>query len=205
MRITSLEQIKKGELAVTLDGSTRLILAGGAVPSVLKVGMELSPGEVLELDRLDNLYRAHQVALRYLSYRSRSEKEVRDRLRKGRFKAEVIEDELLRLKGLSLVDDAAFAVSWKEAREASRPRSRRVMAMELRRKGIGNELAVNVVSEVDEEAGAYAVAAKKARTSAGLAEKVLVEKLGQFLVRRGYGYELSKRVAQRVAQERVSG
>lgn len=205
MRITAIDQEKKGVLCISLDGKPTLTVAGEvAVARALTVGMELSPEAVLETSKADDLYRAHQLALRYLSYRPRAEKEVRYRLRRGGFKPDVVDKEMERLRGLSLVNDAAFAQTWKESREVSRPRSRRVMKLELQRKGIDRETIADVVQGVDEEEGAYRVAEKKARAMSGLSEKDFYRRLGQFLQRRGYGYELSRRVVERLWQEHTA-
>ncbi len=204
MRVTSIEVLKKGIFTVLLDASTTLTLAKEiALATDLKVGSELTPEEVLELNSADRRYRAHEAALRYLSYRPRSEKEVKDRLRRAGFKKEIVEPELEKLKELSLINDTAFATSWKDGREASRPRSRRMMGMELRRKGIPGDVVARVVSSVDEESGAYTAAAKKARTMGEVGEKDFIQRLGTFLQRRGYGYELSRRIVLRLWEERA--
>lgn len=205
MRVTGLEQQKKNIVAVSLDGVPALTVAVEvAAGHALRVGMELAPEEVLKLNRADDLYRAHKAALRYLGYRLRAEKEMRDRLRRNGFRPDVIESEMRRLKDLLLIDDAAFAQFWKDGREASRPQSRRVMRLELQRKGVDKEVIVEVVQDVDEEEGAYRVAQKKVRSLSGLAEKEFYRRLGQFLQRRGYGYELSRRVVERLWRERTA-
>ena len=203
MRVTAVEEQKRGVLSVSLDGVPMLTIAREvAVSHGVKVGLALSPEQVFELSKADDLYRAHQAALRYLSYRPRSEKEVRDRLRRGGFRVDIVDKEVAKLKELALVNDATFAQFWKEGRENSRPRSQRVMKMELRRKGIDVEVIADVVKDVDEEAGAYQSASKKARSLGGLDEKAFYRRLGQLLQRRGYRYDLARRVVERLWQER---
>ena len=65
--------------------------------------------------------KAKNAALRLLSYRSRSEKEVQRRL-EGRFTKEAVERTLSDLRRQGLLDDAAFAKEWREQRERFRPR-----------------------------------------------------------------------------------
>ncbi|MCI0801320.1 MAG: RecX family transcriptional regulator, partial [Chloroflexi bacterium] len=65
--------------------------------------------------------KAKNAALRLLSYRSRSEKEVERRLR-GRFTEDAIVQTLSDLSRQGLLDDAAFAKEWRERRERFRPR-----------------------------------------------------------------------------------
>ena len=66
--------------------------------------------------------RAYQSGLRLLSYRSRSRLEMRQRLGK-RFSTEAVEEAVSRLEEMGYLDDASFAKSWKEGREARKPRS----------------------------------------------------------------------------------
>ena len=58
--------------------------------------------------------RALDSALRFLSYRPRSEQEVRRRLGRQAWPAEVIEAVVARLRAVGLLDDAAFARLWVE-------------------------------------------------------------------------------------------
>ncbi|MEW6034355.1 MAG: RecX family transcriptional regulator [Chloroflexota bacterium] len=203
-KVTAIEKQGRGRVGVSLDGLPALTVASEvAAEKGLRVGMGLSSQQVAELVRADELYRAHQAAVRYLGYRPRSEKEVRDRLRRGRFASTAIAEVMARLKGLGLVDDAAFARFWKEGRESSRPRGRRLLKQELRRKGVEGEVIAEAVQDVDEEEGAYRAASKKARTLHGLDERAFFRRLSQFLQRRGYGYDLVRRTVERLWQEQV--
>ena len=74
--------------------------------------------------------------LKFLSYRARSEKEVRDRLTKYGLISNEIEIEVERLKKWKLIDDAEFTRIYIESRSRSAPRSRRLLELELKRKGV---------------------------------------------------------------------
>ncbi len=76
-----------------------------------------------------------EAALRFLSYRARSEKEVRDKLKK-RFTPEEIDLVIQKFKEWNLLNDAQFAQSYVESRARSKPRSKRMIEMELKRKGV---------------------------------------------------------------------
>ena len=99
------------------------------------------------------------VALRFLSHRSRSEAEVRRRL--GReFPESVVETTLAHLKDRGLLDDAAFAQSWRESRERNRPRSRMVLQRELYQRGVSRTVANEALEDLDEEANAMSAGTK---------------------------------------------
>ena len=70
-------------------------------------------------------------ALKYLSYRARSEAEVRAYLG-----PDCTEDIIARLKRLKFIDDAKFAAWYVESRLRTRPRSRKLLELELKRKGV---------------------------------------------------------------------
>jgi len=199
-KITALKTETGKRVAVFIEGSLAFRLSAEiAKKRSLAVGANLEPKQVDEMLKADEAYRAMQAALRYLGYRPRSEKEVRDRLRRGRFPAALVADVMKRLKDLNLVNDATFAQFWKEGRDSSRPRGRRLLKQELHLKGVDRETAAAAVADVDEDEGAYRAAAKKVHSLKGLDDKTFRLKLGVFLQRRGYSYDLSRRTVERFA------
>lgn len=77
--------------------------------------------------------------LKFLSYRARSEKEIRDRLIKYGLTSQEIDIEVDRLKKWKLVDDDEFVRIYIESRSRSAPRSRKLLELELRHKGVNLE------------------------------------------------------------------
>ena len=96
------------------------------------------------------LRRAHLVALRFLSYRPRTETEVKSRLR-SRFPAPIVEQVLELLKDEALVDDVRFASEWRAGRESHNPRSGWAIKRELVAKGVDGLVAEEAVRDVDDE------------------------------------------------------
>jgi regulatory protein len=109
---------------------------------------------------------------------------------------------LARLKERGLVDDIAFARFWRENRENFRPRSRRLIELELKQKGVDAETIAEATAGVDDEPSAYRAAQRKARSLAHLDHSSFRKHLGDFLKRRGFDYELVNRTIDRVWQER---
>lgn len=70
-------------------------------------------------------------ALKYLSYRPRTEAEIRTYLG-----PDCTEDVITRLKRLKFIDDAKFAAWYVESRLRTRPRSTKLLELELKRKGV---------------------------------------------------------------------
>ena len=138
----------------------------------------------------------------FLSYRPRSEKEVRDRLRRGGYEQDAIEHAIARLHEWRYLDDADFARRWVENRTAHRPRGKRLLQQELRHKGIDSETARDAIDDVDlDETGAAEVLARRRLPSYAGDEPVAIRRrLGAYLARRGYGYDVI-----RVALDRALG
>src|SRR3990172_8917023 len=114
--ITAIRPQKRGKrVNLFLDGRFAFALAKGTAQG-LEVGNELSPEQVQALTRKDTLERARDFSLRLLSYRPRSEKEVRERLGRHGFPPETVEETIARLKDQGLLDEGAFARFWKEGR-----------------------------------------------------------------------------------------
>ncbi|HEU4573028.1 MAG TPA: RecX family transcriptional regulator, partial [Candidatus Limnocylindrales bacterium] len=63
-----------------------------------------------------------EAAARFLEARSRSVAEVRRRLTRAGYRADLIEGAIERLGDLGMLDDEAFGRAWVESRDRARPR-----------------------------------------------------------------------------------
>jgi regulatory protein len=167
----------------------------------LKVGQELSEEKAASLQADDVRERAYQQALLFLSYRTRSESEIRRNLRKHELPEDVIEYTLARLRENKLADDDQFARTWVENRNTFRPRSRRALAVELRQKGLTDEAAQSALAGVDDEALAYDAGLKKVNRFRELDWNEFRRKLSEFLARRGFPYSVVAPVVSRLWNE----
>jgi regulatory protein len=167
----------------------------------LKVGQELEEKKIEQLQAEDARERAFQQALLFLSYRARSESEIRKNLQKHEIPESVIEETIERLRKDGLANDDQFARAWVENRSTFRPRSRRMMAMELRQKGLDDESTKSALESVDDEALAYEAAQKRAPRFKGLEWSEFRTKLSGFLARRGFSYSVIAPVVTRIWNE----
>lgn len=197
VKITDLQPQKHDpqRFNVYLDGEFGFGIARAVAPW-LKVGLELTPTQIEELQREDAGEKAYQRALHYLSYRERSEQEVRENLEKHEVPPEIIEETLDRLRGQTLVNDRNFAETWVENRKAFHPRGKRALAVELRRKGVSREVIDQALEDVDEYAMAKKVAAKKIRRLQNLDWPDFRKKLSGYLSRRGFNYSVCREIVQ---------
>ena len=91
------------------------------------------------LDGEEHLAKAKDAALRFLTYRARSEAEVRRRLAK-KYGPEIIEQVIETLLRQHFLDDSSFAQEWRGNREQHRPRAKRMVQQELRQLGVSSEV-----------------------------------------------------------------
>lgn len=185
---------------IFLDGTFAFSLGREVVEEQgLYPGQVLTDSQIEELVGTDLFGKCYNAALRLLSYRPRSDAEIRARLSR-RFGKEIIDRVLLQLKARQMVDDAAFAQFWRENRESFSPRSKRLLKLELRQKGIDPEVVDEVLEGFDDDESAYRAAKRKGRTLERDYE-TFRRKLGAFLGRRGFSYGVIKRTIERLWQE----
>ncbi len=184
---------------VFLDGKfTFSLSAEVAKKEGLQVEQELSSDQIKALGEADRYQRCLNAAIRYLGYRPRSEAEVKQRLQQKGFDIDCTEKTIAELKEQGLIDDATFARLWKENREAFSPRSRWLNRLELRRKGLNDNIIEQVISEVDDSDSAYRAALSKARHLSSSDYQLFRRRLGDYLKRRGFGYEVINETVQKV-------
>ncbi|MGD9117156.1 MAG: RecX family transcriptional regulator [Dehalococcoidia bacterium] len=203
-RVTAIAEGKrrKRRVNVFLDEKFAFSLeAEVALKEGIKVGQELSEGDIEALTGAELSQRCYEAALRYLDYRPRSQAELRQRLARRGFDGDTIAATLARLQEQGLVDDLAFAQFWKENRQAFSPRSRWLVRRELRQKGVAEEVIERVVANVDEEDGAYQAAIAKARRLPLGDYEGFRRRLGEYLKRRGFGYGAIKSTIKKVWEE----
>jgi regulatory protein len=203
MKITAIEPQQKNpqRVNVYLDGEFAFGLAT-IVAAWLKVGQELSDEKVASLKAEDEGEVTYQKALHFISYRPRSSMEVRQNLTKRGISETLTAETVNRLQQNGQLNDEAFARAWTENRNEFRPRSKSALRMELRQKGLDEEIIQTVLEEqVDEEALALAAARKYARRLEGREWTEFRKKLGGFLARRGFSYATLAPVVSEVWKE----
>jgi len=201
-RITALTVQKRdrNRVNVYLDGEFAFGLSR-IVAAWLQVGQELSDEKQASLQAEDAREVAYQKAVNFLSYRDRTQAEVRNHLHALGVQAETVEWVMERLERSRLVDDQRFVHNWVENRNEFRPRSRKALAYELRQKGISEGAIQDALEDHNEDEMAYQAAVKQAGKLAHLEWPQFRQKMYAHLARRGFNYEISAPVVARVWQE----
>ena len=126
---------------------------------------------------------------------------MNERLHRRGFEDSQIEIVINKLKEQNLLDDTAFAQFWKENRQMFRPRSQRLTRMELRKKGVADEIIDEVTEKLDDMESAYQAALSKAQLLPKQEYEVFRRRLGDYLKRRGFGYAVINQTVKRIWQE----
>lgn len=128
-------------------------------------------------------------AYKFLSYRPRSEAEVRAKLSQLGFPHKSIDTTLEKLRSLKLLDDESFARGWVRARAEGRGYGPLRIERELRQKGIARSVIQEVVRETfgrnEGKEKARGLLEKRFRGK-DLGDRKILNRAVAFLQRRGY-------------------
>ena len=150
------------------------------------------------------LEKATSLALRFLSYRPRSESEVRRRL-EAKYPVLVVESVVQKLKEQGLLDDTSFAQEWTRSRVSHRPRSAKAIRRELLGKGVDRDTAQAAVETLDDEESAYRAGLRAAASLADADYNTFRRRLWGYLYRRGFSQAVIRRTANQLWEEREAG
>jgi regulatory protein len=142
------------------------------------------------------------AAYRYLSYRPRSEAEIRQWLHRRGFASEVAEEAIAKLREQNLSDDFAFAQFWKDNRLSFRPKSKRLIEKELRDKKVATEIIEQMTEDINDEEIAYKLGSIRMQALAHLDYPDFLRRLSNYLGYRGFSYHVIRDTAARLWREK---
>ncbi|MBL7198968.1 MAG: RecX family transcriptional regulator [Anaerolineae bacterium] len=205
-RITAIRAQKRNpeRANVFIEGEFAFGLAAIEAARLSK-GQYLDNKEIAALQEADEVEKAYELALNFLSYRPRSEAEVARRLKDKGFSEPTVEEVLARLSRARLVDDRAFARYWIENREQFKPRGPYALRRELYQKGIDSSTVDALLEVLDETESAYRAAMQRLPRWRGLDPPTLRRKLSGYLGRRGFGFSVIQEIWERVSIEQAEG
>ncbi|WP_437571039.1 regulatory protein RecX [Sorangium sp. So ce542] len=195
---------KPGHVVILVDG-----VAFATVPEASAAGLapgQDSPAAGAEPPRkaAAGEQKTYERALRLLSFRARSARELEKRLIEKGEPPEHVATAIARLSANGLLDDARFAEAKARSGIVGKPRSRRRIEQDLARKGVARDVAEAAIRRVmadegtDELAVAERAARKKLRSLSGLDPMEQRQKLYAFLARQGYAPDVVRRALRAV-------
>ena len=142
------------------------------------------------------------IALNALALRAKSRGELAAQLKRRGIPLDVADDVLDRLQRSGLINDLDFARAWSTSRLNSKKISKRVLAQELRKKEVSDDLiaiALEEISGEDEYDAALQLGQRKARSLANYETEVRERRITSALARKGYNYGIISRVLREIA------
>ncbi len=167
----------------------------------LRVDEKISEEKLQEVKRKAETKRAKDAAFNLLAVRQRSKKEMQQRLRQKDVDEKTREEVIGELKRMELIDDNKFALSFAKDLIRRKGAGRRLVAMELKNKGINGNIINSTLDEIftqnDEAEIAYNALLKKKKDSDNLNDIKTKKRLTDFLLRRGFSWDIIIEVYER--------
>jgi regulatory protein len=158
-------------------------------------GKELDELDIEEILYSDQINKAYLSAVHYLSFRMRTEKEIEVYLKEKEIEPFVIKEIIVKLKEQSYLNDAEFAVAYVRTQVQTTLKGRQVISQELVEKGVAKntiEDALMEYSEEEELEHAIKLVHKYSPKYKNDAFKIMIQKVEQALMRKGYSFSVIK-------------
>jgi regulatory protein len=150
----------------------------------------------------NDVRKALDTAFRFLTYRIRTESEIRRRLQ-NRYTNSVIDSVVEKLLEQKYLDDSKFATEWRDSRTKHKPRSKSLLRQELYRLGVSDTISLNTLNDIDDEDMAHKATERLAERliSRDTNKQDFTKKLSGHLQRRGFSYQVINRTLNRLTQK----
>jgi len=192
--ITSIElQKTKKRVNIFIDGKFDFGLdLENFITLNLKVNQELTNEEIDVIKDKSERAKAFNKVLNYATIRPRSEKEIKDYLKRKKIDNLIYLYIIKKLTKLKLLDDLEFAKWWVEQRQEFSSKAKRILNYELRIKGISNEIISNTLEdiEIDELKIAKDLIESKSYKWERYDENERKQKISQYLVGKGFSWDI---------------
>lgn len=220
-KITSIEPQKNNpkRFNIFLDGE----FAFGADEDLV-VNQRLVPGKIIQHQVLDTLLFEAEVGklmermYGLFSVRQRSEKEIRDYFKNLSFKRKIKNQEEIsgltidvlieRLKQKGMINDLEFAKDWVVGRRRSKKEGINALKSELYQKGIKREIIEEIFNDqfsiIEEKDLAERALEKKIRIWKNLDKQTFKKKAIDYLLRKGFEYEMIKKLVEKNIEKRYT-
>jgi len=170
-----------------------------SVDEAVLVKYQLTKGKVLEAFTIDEMVfedevrKAYNKAIQFLSYRMRSEQEVRDKLLASEFGEAVVIEAIRKLYEHGFLNDESFSKALVATQKKNAKKGPRAIRVELKKKGIEQQLQDEVLSAYSEE--------EQVNIATGLVEKLIKQnqsktplqikqKAQDLLLRKGFSFSI---------------
>lgn len=187
-----------GEFSFGVSDSTLIRFA-------LHKEQELTPDNVNDIYQSERQSSAYNIAIRYLSHRLRSEKEVRDKLAEEEVPIELIVTTIEKLKDINLVNDIIYGQSYTRTTALINRKGPSTISHELKRKGLSEgDIAVSLdeYNQADQLENAKLLGEKQyLKQSRRHSMRESEQKTKSFLIQKGYDSEIVQQVIEELRND----
>lgn len=165
----------------------------------LKVGKLIDEKDLKKITSQEELNKGQAYALMLLSYRERSLREIRMRMRQKGYEEKLIEKVMKYLKDRNLINDKRFTRLWAESRIKKGYGSWRIQS-ELEQKGVNREMADEILKDLYSGIDEVQVALDLVKKKKWLLKEPqrLTEHVSNLLRRRGFSFEVISNVVEKI-------
>lgn len=160
----------------------------------LRTGDKISKKILDELTGFDEYIYAKKVSYDLLSYRIRSAKEIRDKLKAKKISPKVIDKTIIHLNELNFINDEEFAKQYILSSTSSKPLGKNLIKQKLLRNGIAEDVIERALTKhyLDDREKEYAqkIFMKYSRTFKKEDNTKNKMKSFSYLVRKGFNYDI---------------
>lgn len=152
-------------------------------------GKELSELEITQIQYEDEIRKAFNTAINFLSFRMRSESEIRTHLKKKEWEEPVIQAVLLKLNERQYIDDLEFASAYVRTQVNGGKKGPGTIKQELKQKGVADHYIEEALTKYDGEQQiehAIQLGNKLTKQNSSLSERSLKQKIQQHLMTKGF-------------------
>ncbi|MFR0593480.1 recombination regulator RecX [Limosilactobacillus mucosae] len=202
-KISKIEAQKRpGRYNIYLDGKYAFAVAESVLIKYrLMKGMELDQPQLKAMTNDDEIAKAYNKMLDYLSHQLRTEHDVYEKLRQLKTPEEYIEPVMQKLRGLHLLDDHEYAASYVRTVMNTELKGPQVIRQKLRQKQIGEldiDSALAQFTPALQQENATKLAKKLFKRYAKLPTRRQEEKVHQGLITNGYAADLFSEIKDSV-------
>ncbi|MQS76597.1 recombination regulator RecX [Companilactobacillus halodurans] len=194
-KITKIQaQKRKGRYNIYLDGKYSFPVAENTLIEFrLMNGVELTDGQIKEIQSRENVNKAYGDAVNYLSYQLRTEKEIKEYLYKKEYHRDAVDLTIDRLKDLHYIDDENYAQSFINTQLRMSANGPKIIEQKMLQKGVPSAVIQNKLDEIDQDIlveNAIEFAKKQVRKQKRASFKQMLNKLRQSLYQKGFNKEI---------------
>lgn len=211
MKITDYKIQKNNEekMNVYVDGEYKFSMSVDSFLSEgLYKGLEITEEQIEEIKVRDGSKLAYIQIVSTLNYGMKTEKEMIDKLKEKGYEEDAIQKAIMKAKDYNLINDDYYIELYIKTKAIPAKWGEQKIISNLYKKGINiNDIKLKITEMYDEEDkydNAYSLAIKKLKTIKEADINKKKQKLNQFLLGKGYSYEIVSKVIKNILNDEES-